>query len=57
MEQKIKCFNEDTISLMESGELHKIFTNPNKSIFYGDLPYGGQSSDYPKLYSFLEEYI
>lgn len=28
-----------------------------KSIAYIDPPYGGQSSDYPKLYSFLEEYI
>jgi len=59
MERKqiIKCFNEDTVTLMKSGELNKIFTNPKKSICYCDLPYGGASSDYPKLYSFLEEYI
>ena len=56
MEQTIKCFNEDTIELMKSGELQSIFSK-GKSIAYLDLPYGGQSSDYPKLYSFLEEYI
>jgi len=57
MEQKIKCFNEDTIELLKSGELQTLFKNGKQSIAYLDLPYGGQSSDYPKLYSFLEEYI
>jgi len=56
MEQKIECFNEDVIELLNSGDLQKIFTTkPN--MIYIDPPYGGQSSDYPKLYSFLEEYI
>jgi hypothetical protein len=58
MEQTIKCFNEDTTELLKSGELQKIFpTTTTKNMIYLDLPYGGQSSDYPKLYSFLEEYI
>jgi len=58
MEQTIKCFNEDIIELIKSGELQKIFIGPNgKNLIYLDPPYGGQSSDYPKLYSFLEEYI
>jgi adenine-specific DNA methylase len=56
MEQTIKCFNEDIIELLNSGMLQPIF-NGKKSIAYIDPPYGGQSSDYPKLYSFLEEYI
>ena len=57
--QIIKCFNEDAIMLLESGEIEKIF-NKEKSkdnLIYLDLPYGSASSDYPKLYSFLEEYI
>jgi len=57
MEQTIKCYNEDTIQLLESGELNNIFTDVGKRLIYCDLPYGGASSDYPKLYSFLEEYI
>ena len=56
MEQKIKCFNEDIIELLKSGNLQPNFSE-GKSIIYIDPPYGGQSSDYPKLYSFLEEYI
>ena len=56
MGQIIKCFNEDTIELIKSGELQKIFPAKN-NLIYIDLPYGGASSDYPKLYSFLEEYI
>lgn len=56
MEQKIECFNEDVIELINSGNLEKIFTT-EKRMIYIDPPYGGQSSDYPKLYSFLEEYI
>jgi hypothetical protein len=59
MEQKqvIQCFNEDIIELLNSGQLQPIFTKDGKSLAYIDPPYGGQSSDYPKLYSFLEEYI
>ena len=56
MEQIIKCFNDDTIELLKSGKLQNIVPDKN-NIIYLDLPYGGQSSDYPKLYSFLEEYI
>jgi len=56
MEQEIECFNEDVIELLQSGQLTTIFKD-KKSIAYLDPPYGGQSSDYPKLYSFLEEYI
>jgi adenine-specific DNA methylase len=56
MEQTIKCFNEDVIELLKSEQLTPIFSN-KKSIAYIDPPYGGASSDYPKLYSFLEEYI
>ena len=57
MEQKIECFNEDIIELLNSGQLTSIFTKEGKRLCYIDPPYGGQSSDYPKLYSFLEEYI
>jgi site-specific DNA-adenine methylase len=58
MAQTIKCFNEDIIELIKSGELQKIFpAETKKNLIYLDPPYGGQSSDYPKLYSFLEEYI
>jgi len=57
MAQIIKCFNEDSTMLLKSGELNKIFTIGEKNIIYLDLPYGSASSDYPKLYSFLEEYI
>ena len=57
MEQKIKCFNEDVIELLNSGKLTSIFTKDGKRLCYIDPPYGGQSSDYPKSYSFLEEYI
>ena len=56
-EQIIKCFNEDSTMLLQSGELDKYFKNNNSSLMYLDLPYGGASSDYSKLYSFLEEYI
>jgi hypothetical protein len=57
MEQQIKCFNEDIIELINSNQLQNIFINKEKSLIYIDPPYGGSSSDYPKLYSFLEEYI
>lgn len=57
MEQIIKCFNEDIIELLNSGQLTPLFTDDGKRLCYIDPPYGGQSSDYPKLYSFLEEYI
>lgn len=57
MEQIIKCFNEDIIELLNSGQLTPLFTKDGKRLCYIDPPYGGQSSDYPKLYSFLEEYI
>ena len=57
MEQKIKCFNEDIIELLNSDKLTPIFTKEGKRLVYIDPPYGGQTSDYPKLYSFLEEYI
>lgn len=57
MEQTIKCFNEDVIELLKSKQLDVIFTKEGKRLIYLDPPYGGQSSDYPKLYSFLEEYI
>lgn len=57
MNQTIKCFNEDVIELINSGELQKIFIDKDKSLIYIDPPYGGQSSDYSKLYSFLEEYV
>ena len=57
MGQTIKCFNEDIIELLNSEKLTPIFSQENKRLCYIDPPYGGQSSDYPKLYSFLEEYI
>lgn len=54
--QKITCYNEDIIELLKSGNLQTHFKD-KPSVIYIDPPYGGQSSDYPKLYSFLEEYI
>lgn len=59
MKQTIKCYNEDSIMLLESGELEKIFDKQKSknNFIYLDLPYGSASSDYAKLYSFLEEYI
>ena len=57
MEQKIECFNEDTIELLQSDKLKSLFVSKENNLCYLDLPYGGESSDYLKLYSFLEEYI
>ena len=57
MEQTIECFNEDIIDLLKSDKLQKYFKKDANNIIYLDPPYGGESSDYLKLYSFLEEYI
>lgn len=57
MEQIIECFNEDIIDLLQSNKLQTFFKTQENNLAYIDLPYGGESSDYLKLYSFLEEYI
>ena len=57
MEQTIECFNEDIIDLITSDKLKQFFLENNNNLIYCDFPYGGESSDYLKLYSFLEEYI
>ena len=57
MEQTIECFNEDVIDLLQSDKLQTFFNQKENNLTYIDLPYGGESSDYLKLYSFLEEYI
>lgn len=57
MEQTIECFNDDTIDLLHSNKLQNFFKKDESNLCYLDLPYGGESSDYLKLYSFLEEYI
>ena len=45
-----RVFNEDIINLLH----HKTVT---ADLIYIDPPYGGGSSDYTKLYGFLEEYL
>ena len=57
MEQTIECFNEDIIELLQSNKLQSFFKKGENNLIYIDPPYGGESSDYLKLYSFLEEYI
>ena len=43
-------FNSDIVELLESQII-------NADLLYLDPPYGGASSDYANLYSFLEEYL
>lgn len=46
-------FNTDTLSLLQE----KILVNNPVDLIYIDLPYGGEHTDYFKLYALLESYI
>ncbi|OIN95679.1 hypothetical protein AUJ66_08600 [Candidatus Desantisbacteria bacterium CG1_02_38_46] len=53
IETNALTFNTDTMSLLQT----KAFVNNPIDLIYIDLPYGGEHTDYFKLYGLLESYV
>lgn len=51
VERNHQCFNQDAIDLISDSDC------PDADLCYIDPPYGGNQSDYSKMYQYFEDYV